>query len=128
MPLSAPIPRSSSARHRGPPCNGKPIRVNLTCFAQSTASSIISARFSAASTPITGVTWTEGGIVHTLFQLHYESVNDRIAVTYGGRNYYVREGDPADHTLQVLSLLSQLINANKNANEIPTTKAVQIVP
>lgn len=75
-----------------------------------------------------GVTWTEGGIVHTLFQLHYESVNDRIAVTYGGRNYYVREGDPADHTLQVLSLLSQLINANKNANEIPTTKAVQIVP
>jgi hypothetical protein len=75
-----------------------------------------------------GVTWTENGAKQTLFQLHREPGVDRIAVNYRGRRYFVRQGDPSDHTLEVLALLSQLINANKNANEIPSTKAVQIVP
>jgi hypothetical protein len=75
-----------------------------------------------------GVTWTENGMRQTLFQLHAQPGEDRIAVTYRGKRYYVRQGDPGDHTLEVLALLNQLINANKNANEIPSTKAVQIVP
>ncbi|HEY3812798.1 MAG TPA: hypothetical protein VGL66_06195 [Caulobacteraceae bacterium] len=75
-----------------------------------------------------GVTWTENGVQQTLFQLHREPGVDRIAVSYHGRRYYVREGDSSDHTLEVLALVNQLINANKNANEIPSTKAVQIVP
>ena len=75
-----------------------------------------------------GVTWTENGAKQTLFQLHREPGVDRIAVNYRGQRYYVRQGDRSDHTLEVLALLSQLINANKNANEIPSTKAVQIVP
>lgn len=75
-----------------------------------------------------GVTWTENGVEQTLFQLHAEPGLDRIAVNYHGRRFYVRQGDPSDHTLEVLALLNQLINANKNANEIPSTKAVQIVP
>ena len=75
-----------------------------------------------------GVTWTENGVRQTLFQLHREPGLDRIGVNYHGKRYYVREGDPSDHTLEVLALLNQLINANKNASEIPSTKAVQIVP
>ena len=74
------------------------------------------------------MTWTENGVRQTLFQLHREPGLDRIAVNYRGAHYYVREGDPSDHTLEVLALLNQLINANKNASEIPSTKAVQIVP
>ena len=73
--------------------------------------------------------------VHTLFQLHERPVSnnasgigDRIVVSYQGKNYYVRQGDPRDHTLEVLGLVNQLINSNKNASEIPATKAVQIVP
>jgi hypothetical protein len=75
-----------------------------------------------------GVTWTANGVRQTLFQLHREPGLDRIAVSYRGKRYYVRQGDPSDHTLEVLALLNQLINANKNASEIPSTKAVQIVP
>ncbi len=75
-----------------------------------------------------GVTWTQNGVRQTLFQLHREPGLDRISINYRGKHYYVRQGDPSDHTLEVLALLSQLINANKNANEIPSTKAVQIVP
>lgn len=75
-----------------------------------------------------GVVWTEDGVKQTLFQLHLAPGPDRVAASYRGHRYFVREGDPSDHTLEVLSLLNQLINANKNANEIPSTKAVQIVP
>ena len=76
-----------------------------------------------------GVTWDDHGVRQTLFQLHAApSGSDRIAVSYRGRRYYVREGDPSDHTLEVLALVNQLINANKIASEIPSTKAVQIVP
>jgi hypothetical protein len=56
-----------------------------------------------------------------------DGANDRVAVNYMGKMYYVRQGNSKDHTLQVLALISQLINANKSANEIPVTKAVQIV-
>jgi hypothetical protein len=75
-----------------------------------------------------GVTWIENGVRQTLFQLHTTPGLDRIAVSYRGKRFYVRQDDPSDHTLEVLALLNQLINANKNANEIPSTKAVQIVP
>jgi hypothetical protein len=75
-----------------------------------------------------GVVWTDARGPNTLFQLHLTPGRDRIAVGYRGRRYYVREGLTTDHTLEVLALLNQLINANKNASEIPSTKAVQIVP
>ena len=81
-----------------------------------------------ADSDFKGVTWTENGRKQTLFQLHREPGLDRISVNYRGQRYYVRQGDPNDHTLEVLALLNQLINANKNANEIPSTKAVQILP
>jgi hypothetical protein len=76
-----------------------------------------------------GVIWKDNGVTNTLFELHSRpSARDRITVAYRGRPYYVRQGDPTDHTLEVIALVNQLINANKVANEIPSTKAVQIVP
>ena len=36
--------------------------------------------------------------------------------------------DGSDRTLEVLALLTQLLNLSKVAKEIPTTKAVEILP
>jgi hypothetical protein len=76
--------------------------------------------------------FTVGGEPHYLFRLYSEPAQstgrDRVAVTYRGRSYYVREGDPYDHTLEVLALVTQLINLNKNASEIPSTKTVNVAP
>jgi len=53
----------------------------------------------------------------------------RFGVEYKGRTYYVRSPtDGSDRTLEVLALLTQLLNLSKVAKEIPTTKAVEIVP
>jgi hypothetical protein len=53
----------------------------------------------------------------------------RFGVEYKGRTYYVRSPtDRSDRTLEVLALLTQVLNLSKVANEIPTTKAVEIVP
>jgi len=53
----------------------------------------------------------------------------RFGVEYKGRTYYVRSPtDRSDRTLEVLALLTQVLNLSKVAKEIPTTKAVEIVP
>lgn len=53
----------------------------------------------------------------------------RFGVEYKGSTYYVRTPiDGSDHTLEVLALLTQLLNLSKVAKEIPTTKAVEILP
>ena len=71
----------------------------------------------------------------------------RFAVAYRGQTYYVNqienscsnlreigstrpctEDGTVDQTLFILAILNQTLNLYKNANEIPTTKAVQSVP
>jgi hypothetical protein len=53
----------------------------------------------------------------------------RFGVDYKGSTYYVRAPtDGSDRTLEVLALLTQLLNLSKVAKEIPTTKAVEILP
>jgi hypothetical protein len=65
--------------------------------------------------------------------------HDRFTVSYDGVTYYVpgRGGaaidgavGPEDHdrTMDTLTLLNQLINLNKKASELPSTRAVQSVP
>jgi hypothetical protein len=76
-----------------------------------------------------------------------ESGETRFGVYYRGQNYYVNETrktcrylksigsgkscneeEDEDQTLFILAILNQTLNLYKNANEIPTTKAVQSVP
>ena len=70
----------------------------------------------------------------------------RFGIHYRGHEYYVNEirktcsylravgsaepcvEEDADQTLFILAILNQTLNLYKNANEIPTTKAVQTVP
>jgi hypothetical protein len=65
---------------------------------------------------------------YDLISLSTRSAGSRFGVDYYGRTYYVRNFGPDDRTLQVLALLSQLLNLNKVASEIPTTRPVEIVP
>jgi hypothetical protein len=53
--------------------------------------------------------------------------NDRYTVSYDGVTYYV-PGRGHDRTMDTLSLLNQLINLNKKASELPSTRAVETVP
>ena len=52
----------------------------------------------------------------------------RFGVEYDGKSYFVRNASSADRTLEVLALLTQVLNLSKVAKEIPTTKAVEILP
>jgi hypothetical protein len=53
----------------------------------------------------------------------------RFRASYRGTEYYVADNDGRkDATLLILSIINQILNLYKNANEIPTTKAVQSVP
>jgi hypothetical protein len=65
--------------------------------------------------------------------------HDRFTVSYDGLTYYVPgRGGPAvgggtgpedhDRTMDTLTLLNQLINLNKKASELPSTRAVEAVP
>jgi hypothetical protein len=66
---------------------------------------------------------------YSLISLNQNEALARFAVNYMGTTYYVREvGKGDDRTLQVLSLLTQLVNLNKVAKEIPTTRDVEVVP
>ena len=68
----------------------------------------------------------------------------RFSVSYEAKTYYVHDrrhrlvdmtgcpqGDPdprcEDRTLEILTLVNQLLNLNKNQNELPSTAAVQVV-
>src|SRR5262249_25563221 len=52
----------------------------------------------------------------------------RFGLEYGGKTYYVRPSGNGDRTLEVLALLTQVLNLSKVAKEIPTTRSVEIVP
>jgi hypothetical protein len=53
----------------------------------------------------------------------------RFRVLYRDKLYYVNENSGVnDETLLILSIVNQVLNLYKDANEIPTTKAVQSVP
>ncbi|MEJ0068197.1 MAG: hypothetical protein WDO24_05085 [Pseudomonadota bacterium] len=63
------------------------------------------------------------------FQLHKESSStDRFAVSYRRATYHVRELSDTDWTIVVLAILNDVLNVQRDANEIPSTKAVQVVP
>jgi hypothetical protein len=60
----------------------------------------------------------------------------RFSVEYRGSAYYVSDINhrlscgglsPPDRTMPILAILNDLLNVNRDANEIPTTKAVQAV-
>jgi hypothetical protein len=52
----------------------------------------------------------------------------RFNVLYEGAFYHVDDATPYDNTLQILSILNQLLNTLKNANEIPSTQSVEALP
>ena len=70
--------------------------------------------------------WTkEGGY---LFTLNLAGSARRFTVNYRGEDYSVSQGDPRDHTLEVLAVVSHAINLNKSAADIRTTPVLQVVP
>jgi hypothetical protein len=75
------------------------------------------------------------------FQLDERLCNSRFTLNYRGTTYAVAnlnpppgspcaEGDAnrKDHTLEILSVLDQLVNLNKPANDIRPTPSVQVLP
>ncbi len=65
---------------------------------------------------------------YSLIDLSPESDHARYSVDYLDATYFVHPVTSDDRTLQVLALLTQLININKVAKEIPTTQQVEVVP
>jgi hypothetical protein len=65
---------------------------------------------------------------YTLFNLSPNSKDSRFGVSYEGRHYYVPQYSASDRTILTLALVQQLLNINTNANELPTTRTVEIVP
>jgi hypothetical protein len=66
--------------------------------------------------------------IHFYIYDHPEGVV-RFNTNYRGQTYYVREyskGD--DYTITILSILADLLNLNRDANEIPSTKTVAAGP
>ena len=57
------------------------------------------------------------------------SSDARFNVIYRGKTYSVNKFDPehGEGTLPVLAIINDLLNINRDANEVPTTKAVQAV-
>jgi hypothetical protein len=80
------------------------------------------------------------GCNDVFFRLDDESCNSRFSLTYRSRNYAVANLNPApgdcrhvdanrkDHTLEILSVLHQLVNLNKSAADIRPTPSVQVLP
>jgi hypothetical protein len=54
--------------------------------------------------------------------------NIRFHMNYRGQTYYVREASLADETMPVLAFLNALMNLNRDATEIPSTKTVATGP
>lgn len=66
---------------------------------------------------------------YTLFNLRREDNGARFGISYNGKYYFVPEYDSAaDRTLETLALVKDLLNLDTKANELPTTRAVEIVP
>jgi len=74
------------------------------------------------------------------FRLDAESCNSRFTLSYRSVNYSVANLSPApgacgqseggrkDHTLEILSVLHQLVNLNKSATDLRATPSVQVLP
>jgi hypothetical protein len=67
----------------------------------------------------------DGGAI---FRVNGDDSNARFKVAYREKTYSVGEYSPLDHTLEVFSILNQLIGLNKSATDIRSTPLVQVVP
>jgi hypothetical protein len=83
--------------------------------------------------------WTDtdaGGatVAHTLFRLSTDSQPGFAQVVYRGSSYEIHtdsdrdSAGPANHSLQALSLLNELVSAAKVSSDIPNTQEIQFVP
>ncbi len=63
-----------------------------------------------------------------LFIVSKGAGDGRINVNYRGESYSIANHDPNDHSLEVLSIVNQLVNLNHSATDLRTTPTVQIVP
>jgi hypothetical protein len=80
----------------------------------------------------------EPGCNDVFLRLDGNPCNARFSLTYRDQHYRVSNFDPApcspepnarkDHTLEVLSVLHQLVGLNKAATDIRSTPAVQLLP
>ncbi|HYI81991.1 MAG TPA: hypothetical protein VEX11_02130 [Acetobacteraceae bacterium] len=70
-----------------------------------------------------------GSATPHLFRLWPEApARPRFSVEYRGRRWWVAEHDPAeDLTLSVLALTTQLLNLQKSADEIPSSRTLRLV-
>jgi hypothetical protein len=81
------------------------------------------------------------GCNDVFFRLNEKSCSPRFNLSYRGSSYAVGNLNPAvdascpvqeanrkDHTLEILSVLDQLVNLNKSANDIRGTTSVQVLP
>lgn len=64
----------------------------------------------------------------TLFRLHRLPRRARFEVLYRNTRYYVEQETRRDHTLQILAILTQLLDLYKSAKDIPSTRSVTVVP
>ena len=84
----------------------------------------------------------EPGCDDVFLRLDGDACNARFSLQYRDREYYVGNFDPPgpgaschpersvrkDHTLEILSILHQLVGLNKSATDIRATPAVQVLP
>lgn len=63
-----------------------------------------------------------------LFNLDETGAPGRLSVNYRDRTYSLPNHAPYDHSLEVLSIVNQLVNLNKSATDLRTTPTVQVVP
>jgi hypothetical protein len=52
----------------------------------------------------------------------------RFHTDYRGRRYFVHEAATDDPTITILAILNDLLNLNRDAEEIPSTKTVATAP
>ncbi len=66
-----------------------------------------------------------GGV---LFDLRRGALPGRLHVTYGDGVYTVPEATDRDHTLEVLAILTQLVNLNKSGKDLRGTPTIRLIP
>jgi hypothetical protein len=55
-------------------------------------------------------------------------LSGRLNLTYNGEPYHVAASSGRDNTMRILQIVNQLLDTLKNASEIPSTKAVDVLP
>jgi hypothetical protein len=63
-----------------------------------------------------------------LFRLYKDAGDGQVSVAYGDATYSVARHRRGDHSLEILSILNQLVNFNKSATDLRLTPTVQIAP